>query len=306
MAAVVVILLWGLLIVQAISTDKQPWQPAETPFYAGSKVLTGNTSNPLALGNKMAMRADSGGGGFDFKKTISKPQPPHPPMSAARNPTPAYVKPRAPHPPETAARNPAPALPSGGAQKSRVNTGSSSGISSGGTGVYGATTFAGGGGGGVGGGGQSQDQYLAQDAEFLDEKSAAQQEYDNLVAQLAQQGTEYNTNNQNTLRNLGWQGDEGGWNQQDKLTGYGNAYQNQLNDFAGRGMLDSSLYGEAQNDLNRGFEQQRTDLGTALQQFMNQQTLQKTSATQGRDRAVADAQRQAIARYAAQYGLTGA
>lgn len=200
-------------------------------------------------------------------------------------------------PPAAPRSAPAPRVPS---------SGGTSGIGTSATG--GIAAFAGGG-GDMGGGGvaaptpppMSQDQYLAQDAEFLGTQSDAEREYQNLIAQLTRQRGEYELDNKNTLRNMGW-GDNG-WNQTDRLTGYGQAYQNQLGDFASRGILDSSLYGGALNDLNRGFNRQRDDLQGALSQFLGGQEQERTQAEAAKTAAITAAQRQAIARYAAQFGV---
>ncbi len=259
----------------------------------------------------MAMRLDGGQGGAGKKRGATLPKKPPQLGTPGRNST------GVPMP-----RNPAPQLGTPGKNSSGVpmprpkystksiNTGGGGGVGVGATGTVAAQ-----GGGGGGGGAEmfaaeatappppSQDEWLAQDSQFIDEKSAAEQDYQNLLAKLAQQKTDYELDNKNTLRNLGWQSDNNSWNMNDRLTGYGNAYQNQLNDFASRGLMDSSLYGEAQNDLNRGFNQQRDDLATALQNFNAGQATDRASAQTSRDQAQAAAQRQALLRYAAQYSL---
>lgn len=161
----------------------------------------------------------------------------------------------------------------------------------------------GGAGGGAGGGApaMSEEDWLAQDAEFNDQRAALEREYQNLVAQLTKQRGDYELDTNNSLRNLGWTDD--GWNQTDKMTGYGNAFQNQLGDFASRGMLDSSLYGTAMNDLNRGFDQQRGDIDTALQRFIQGITMDQSQAEATKTQGITAAQRQALARMAASQGL---
>lgn len=149
---------------------------------------------------------------------------------------------------------------------------------------------------------QDQRNTMSQDDQYKDETGAAQAEYENLLAQLGQQKTNYELDNKNSLRNLG---DMGGglWNQTDKLTGYGNAFQQQQGDFASRGMLESSGYGTALSDMNRGFGQQRDDIGTALKQFTEGQALDTTQATGNRDMAKTMSQRQALQRMANSLGL---
>lgn len=181
----------------------------------------------------------------------------------------------------------------GGGNYTAPNTGGGGGMGTGATGTFAAQAAP----------AMSEDQWLAQDAQFIDEKNAANQDFENLIARLAQQRSEYELDNKNTLRNLGWDAAGNRWNEDDRLTGYGNAFQNQENDFASRGMLDSSLYGTALNDLNRGFNQQRDDLATALQNFLTGQASDRTAAQGSRDQAVAAAQRQALQRFAAQQSL---
>ena len=157
---------------------------------------------------------------------------------------------------------------------------------------------------GVGaGGGMSEDEWLAQDAEFNDTRANMEREFANLVAQLAKQRGDYELDTGNAKRNLGWDEEAKGWNQNDRLTGYGNAFQNQQGDFASRGMLDSSLYGGALNDLNRGFERQRGDIETALQSFISGQDTDKSQAEAAKTAATTSAQRQALMRMAAGLGL---
>lgn len=148
----------------------------------------------------------------------------------------------------------------------------------------------------------SDEDWLVQDEEFNDTRAQLVREFENLKAQLGKQRTDYQLDINNSLRNLGSQAD-GTWNQNDKLTGYGNAFQNQLGDFASRGMLDSSLYGGALNDLTRGFEQQRGDITSAFDRFTRGQELDQTQAQAAQTSGVTAARRQALARMAASLGL---
>ena len=149
----------------------------------------------------------------------------------------------------------------------------------------------------------SEDEWLAQDAEFNDTRANMEREFANLVAQLAKQRGDYELDTGSAKRNLGWDDENKRWNENDRLTGYGNAFQNQQGDFASRGMLDSSLYGGALNDLNRGFERQRGDIETALQSFISGQDTDKSQAEAAKTAATTSAQRQALMRMAAGLGL---
>src|SRR5688500_17660546 len=50
----------------------------------------------------------------------------------------------------------------------------------------------------------SEEDFLAQDAEFNDTRSSAEREYQNLLAQLAKTRGQQELDTNNTLRNLGW------------------------------------------------------------------------------------------------------
>lgn len=147
-------------------------------------------------------------------------------------------------------------------------------------------------------------EFLAQDNEFLDTSASLDSELANLKAQLSRERGDYELDINNSKRNMGSL-EGGGWNTKDKLTGYGNAFNNQQNDFASRGMLDSSLYGGALDDLNRGFQTQRSDLDQALSQFTGGQSEQLTQAGSAKDAAILAARRQALARMAASLNLGG-
>lgn len=244
----------------------------------------------------MAMRLDGGQGGAG-KKILSPKKPKTPAKAPVSNNVPwTFDVPRAQGQPNKISSTPSAYTVN---RTSSVNTGGGGGVGVGATGTVAAQGAA-----AVPAPPQmTEDEWLAQDAQFLDEKNAATQDYENLIAKLAQQRTDYELDNTNTLRNLGWDSKGNQWNQEDRLTGYGNAYQNQRNDFASRGLMDSSLYAEAQNDLTRGFNQQRTDLATALSNFLAGQATDKSQATNARDAAITSAQRQALQRYAAQNAL---
>lgn len=158
----------------------------------------------------------------------------------------------------------------------------------------------------------SQQEWLANDDAYTDTVAAQRLEYENLLAQLQAQQRNYETDLYNTLRNLGLRGHQvsggsiqgGEWDTSDRLGAYGRQYQNLMNDFASRGMLQSTLFGGAQNDMQRGFNQQRADLAGALQQLVSGIEADRASAQAARDAAITAAQRESIARRAATYGLT--
>lgn len=163
----------------------------------------------------------------------------------------------------------------------------------------------GGGGGSYGGGGgytspapavapapapkpPSEEDFLASDAAYQAQMAALKKALENYLADTAAQKTKYNTSYDTSVKNLGWLGDEG-WNREDQNTSSGRAYQSLNNDFAGRGLLQSSAYGEAVDDLFRSLNDQysamnkdRTnfmdDLARQTSQFKNENTLSQQQA----------------------------
>lgn len=130
-------------------------------------------------------------------------------------------------------------------------------------------------------------------------------------AQDTTKRSQYNTDYGTTLKGLGWTQDdpattdanEGAWNFNDLNTAAGRSFNNQENDFAGRGLLQSSLYGTALDNLTRALNDQLNGINTAktnfttnqdqaLSQFKNQNTLDSQSA-----------RAEALGRRAASYAL---
>lgn len=144
------------------------------------------------------------------------------------------------------------------------------------------------------------------DSTWMAENASAQSEYEQLLASLAQQNTSYLNDWNSGMKSMGWkpQGDDytqGQWDPTDLLGAYGQANNNQLNDFAGRGMLDSMFYGNAQQDLNDRFNRQRSEAlnqrNTANQEYSTNKANADSTRAAAQNRALAEA----YARYAANY-----
>lgn len=155
---------------------------------------------------------------------------------------------------------------------SRFNVGSVS--SMGGGGVFGG----GGAGGGTGGGmvgmaapavtAPSEEDYLAGDSGYQTQLSALQGALQRYLADSDFQRTNYSTDYNRSLRDLGYDEGTKAWNWNDKLTASGRGYQNQLDDFASRGMLQSQGYADAYQELQRMLGQQYDALSGAKTTFM--------------------------------------
>lgn len=147
----------------------------------------------------------------------------------------------------------------------------------------------------------AEEDWLAGDAAFQAQLAAlirASQDYDSdVTAQQTRYGTDYN----DALKGLGWVQDdpatvdvnEGKWNFKDLNTAAGRSFQNQQNDFAGRGLLQSSLYGTANDNLTRSLNDQLGGINSAKQTFFDdlsrQQGAFKNENTLGQQQARAEA-----------------
>lgn len=113
----------------------------------------------------------------------------------------------------------------------------------------------------------------------------------------------YDKDYERNLRDLGWDAENKAWNQNDRMTSYGSAYGNQLDDFAARGMMESSAYAEALNNLLRGFDDQRNNMGTARDSFIKGLQEQFRTADSDFKSQRTMAETEAAMRRAAEYGL---
>jgi hypothetical protein len=184
--------------------------------------------------------------------------------------------------------------------------------------------FGGGGGGGAnvsvnggGGGAPSDIDYLAGDEGYQAQLAALMSALQNYDADITAQQGRYNTSYDDSLRSLGWQNGieddpatvdvneqaPGSWNFKDQNTAAGRSFQNQQNDFAGRGLLQSSLYAEANDNLTRSLNDQLTGMQTAKTGFLDDLSRQQTGYKQQNGAAVQQAKAEALARMAAQYGV---
>lgn len=149
----------------------------------------------------------------------------------------------------------------------------------------------------------SEEDYLAGDSGFQTQMSALQGALQRYLADADFQRNNYTTDYNKSLRDLGYDEGTKAWNWNDELTASGRGYQNQLDDFGARGMLQSSGYADAFNELQRMLGQQYDSMSGAKTTFMkdldNQTANYKAENTANSQAARAEA----LARRAAQYGL---
>jgi len=166
-----------------------------------------------------------------------------------------------------------------------------------------APSYSGGGGGGGGVGisssGQvsnvapaappSLDQFLGSDSGYQSQLAAIQKALADYQAQMGTQKTQYETNYASNLNQLG----------QDRTMGLAD----QQNDYTGRGLLHSGLYGKAAGDLTTQYDTKQSDLGRARSDFLANLGLDFNNFKSQEDITQQRAKQDAIARRAAQYGV---
>lgn len=149
----------------------------------------------------------------------------------------------------------------------------------------------------------SEEDYLAGDSAYQAQVAALKGALERYQADVGLQRTNYANDYNSGLRDLGYDEANKAWNWDDTLTASGRAYQNQLNDFASRGMLQSQGFADSNNDLQRMLGQQYDQMATNKTNFLTE--LDRGLANfQGENVSSQQAARaEAIARRAAQYGI---
>lgn len=157
----------------------------------------------------------------------------------------------------------------------------------------------------------SPEDYLKGDAAYQAQVAALAKALSDYTADDTAQRTKYETDYGEGLKSLGWTPDdpktadinEGAWNWEDQLTASGRASQNQTNDFASRGMLQSSAYAQAVNDLQRSFNDQLGTVNRARSDFLSQRDRDLAAYKNENTATGQTARAESLARRAAQYGL---
>lgn len=154
----------------------------------------------------------------------------------------------------------------------------------------------------------SEADYLKGDATYQATVSALAKQLQNYITDINAQRENYDLDYNNAVQQLGYitpaeEGGMGSWNWEDQLTASGRMYQQLLNDFAARGMLQSQGFASGQEDLTRQLQQQYNDLSTARQTFGSGLDNQLSAYKDDNTAASQAARAEAILRRAAQYGL---
>lgn len=147
----------------------------------------------------------------------------------------------------------------------------------------------------------SEEDYLAGDDVYQATLSALMKQLQRFETDTDEQLQSRQLDYTKALSDLGWS--DGNWDYQDTLTASGRAYQNLLNDFAARGMMQSSGYNDAQEDLTKSLEDQRTGIDTSNDRFKSDMERQLLNTREENTAAQQAARAEAIARRAASMGL---
>lgn len=152
--------------------------------------------------------------------------------------------------------------------------------------------------------------YLAGDSTYQATLAALKKQLQNFNSDITSQRNNRKLDYDKSLKDLGYvapdpnaRGAGPNWNWQDTLTASGRANQNQLNDFASRGMLQSSGYADSFQDLTRSLLDQYTGIDQANTQFNTDLDRQVARAKDENTSASQAARAEAIMRRAAQYGF---
>lgn len=153
----------------------------------------------------------------------------------------------------------------------------------------------------------SEADYLKGDSTYQATVSALAKQLSNFTTDINAQEANYDIDFNKAVQELGYiPGVDGGanaWNWDDQLTASGRSYQQLLNDFASRGMLQSQGFADSQNDLTRSLNDQYGQLSTARQTFGSDLDRQLANYKDENTASSQAARAEAILRRAAQYGL---
>lgn len=134
----------------------------------------------------------------------------------------------------------------------------------------------------------SIEAFLGSDASYQAQVAALNKALADYQAQMGTQQNQYNTNYASNIAQLG----------QDRTVGLAD----QQNDYTGRGLLHSGLYGKAAGDLNTQFDTRQSDLARARADFLANLGLDFNNFRSEQNLTQQKAKQDAIARRAAQYG----
>ena len=141
------------------------------------------------------------------------------------------------------------------------------------------------------------------DVTFQQQKAELAKAMADFEAQNNLAKSQYDTNFNDGLRKLGWNGGANAFDRNDTQGLYAQALSDNTNDFAARGMIRSGAMAEADSRINNEFATRKSDLDAARGQFQDTQGLALNNFKGQNDLQKQAAMREAIARIAAQQGV---
>lgn len=151
-----------------------------------------------------------------------------------------------------------------------------------------------------------QDDLIRPDQIYNNEVTAYGNALASLLADLELEKGETERGYKKSLSDLGWLGEgQGyeGWDITNPTTAFANSYTNNENDFAARGMYDSSARAEALARMLSDFGDQRTGLASTQDASLKDISNRRAAGETSRNDSVAMARQNALARYAASLGI---
>lgn len=144
--------------------------------------------------------------------------------------------------------------------------------------------------------------WLEQDVSYNSQLSALTRALQNRQAGYVQQRNSFDTEYNQGLNDLGWDPGQGQWDTHDQLTRSGAATRAQTGDFASRGMLQSSGFGEARDNLNRSLNNELVSAERGRQGFLDSSQRDEVAFKDQNSLQQQQAKADALARRAAMYG----
>lgn len=149
------------------------------------------------------------------------------------------------------------------------------------------------------------------DSAYQAQMAALQADLQRRTADIGTQKTRYDTDYGTSIKSLGWKdqdqnwdtADDGEWEQNDVNTASGRGFQNQLNDYAARGKVQSSDYATALQNLWNNLNEQRTSMFGSRSTFRSDLDSQLAAAKEENANSGRNAGIEALARYAAGLSL---
>lgn len=113
----------------------------------------------------------------------------------------------------------------------------------------------------------SEKDLLAGDSTYAQQTADVKDALSRFLTNQATEKGDYTMDYNTGLRNLGWNQGTNSWDVEDRYQGYGKATNDTRGNFAARGKLQGTDYAGATRDLNRSFNDKKTEFDTALQRF---------------------------------------